>query len=83
MTIDTHTLILIAVFCYFAIGALCATATAMVSYGFTGRGDPMIPVLFFAWPILLLLKVPGILFIAGGVGAALGMTWLAWLILPH
>lgn len=81
LTVDVHTLVLVGVAIYFGLGGLFASAMAAVSYGFTGRGDPMIAVVFFAWPFILLARIPGIVFIAAGIGAAGTATLIAWVIL--
>ena len=81
ITMDRDTMILIGVAAYFTIGAVHACGVAMLSYGFTGKGDKIIPILFFAWPVLWILKTPGGVTVLLGGGAVAAMVGVAWLIL--
>jgi hypothetical protein len=81
IAIDPHTAILVAVAVYFGIGGLFAAALAALSYGFAGRGDPMIVAVFFGWPFILLARIPGMAFILLALASATVMVLLAALIL--
>ncbi len=76
-----HDFILTATFIYFVLGGVFAFSVAALSYGFTGKGDKMIPLVFFFWPAMLILRVPYMPFIIAGVAAASLMTWLVSLVL--
>lgn len=82
MTIHANTFILIGVFLYFAIGALYAGAAATLSVGFSGKVDPRSFILFFAWPVMLLMRVGWPLFFLAGIAAAALITWVISWVLP-
>jgi len=77
----TQTIILICVFAYFAVGGMFATAISALSLGFSGKFEPLAIVVFFFWPVYLIARIPYIFFIITGVGGALVMTGVAFLIL--
>jgi hypothetical protein len=79
----TQTMILAGVFVYFGIGATIAGGVTAMSYGFTGRFEPMAIAIFFAWPFLWLWRNGVALIFVIGIGAAALMTWLAYLLLQH
>lgn len=77
----TQALILVGVFAYFGIGATIAGGVTIMSYGFTGRLEPMAIAIFFAWPFLWLWQSGVAFIVLLGLGAACLMTWLAQLAL--
>lgn len=81
MTIDPHTLLLVGIFIYFAIGATQAFGVALMA-GFTGRFEwPLMAALFFGWPIMWLLRSGLIMAALFALAAATSATAIAYILL--
>lgn len=76
-------LIFTILFLYFLIGGICAGTIMFLETGFRGKVSFAAPLVFFFWPVLLLLRYPVLfvmalaatvaLILAGGVVVALGV----------
>lgn len=77
----TNQLILCAVFAYFTMGGVFAAAWAAMERGFTGKVDPRVALMFVAWPLFFILRIPGAVFLIPTLAVAGFLTWVVSLVL--
>lgn len=75
----THTIILSAVFVYFLIGGILAAIVGMTEICFSGHISWVPFGLFFAWPVMFAIQIPGVALFVPAVLIAGLITWLVGL----